>query len=420
MQPTDTIPGFERDARTEVIIERNGKVRQAGTLHGPDNDKAATTLGAFKRLCNQSLYHFAKSVMGGNYFTPELHLGECNWLQRVPARRKLWLMPRNTYKSTTMRALAAHIIVQPKEANIYFPGCQDKMCRHARLETGIDCTDPTHQLDGCDVRVLLGRETAPHAKAGISWLEGQWITNELLRALWPERVWPKGGEPKGGWNQEQMTIPRTQERVEPTVFGIGVGGAATGWHFNAHLFDDLATENAANSPAVMASTIQSFRNWRSLMDDQQYSLEWSAGTIWAVGDLWSTIMSDWDGQGHGDPTVECRVRSIVEDGRIILPEAFTWDNVLQLQAADPVQFALMYMNSLADPSIADFNMAEVREFWWEGAEVCFASDERDALLEAAYGRTSAPRKDPAADRPIALNDYLRSGVRDEYLRLKYQ
>lgn len=417
---TDTIPGFERDARHEVVIELSGKVRQAGTLHGAENDRAATTLGNFKALCERKLYHFGKSVMGANYFTAELHAGECEFLQQVPPRRKLWLMPRNTYKSTTMRALCAHIIIQPEDDNAYFPGCQDKICRHQRLDTGRECSDTAHRLAGVNTRILLGRETAPHAKAGVTWLEDQWESNELLRALWPQCVWPKGETPKGRWNQEQMTVPRTRERVEPTVFGIGVGGAATGWHFDAHLFDDLATEDAANSPAVMARTIQSFRNWRSLMDDQQYSLEWSAGTIWAVGDLWSTIMSDWDGQGHGDPTVECRVRSIIEDGRIILPEAFTWENVLQLQAADPVQFALMYMNSLADPSIADFNMAEVREFWWEGAEVCFASDERDALLEAAYGRTSAPRKDPAADRPIPLNDYLRSGVRDEYLRLKYQ
>ena len=414
------LPMFEAHPSHEVVIDpKTGRARQAGTI-----DPAAQAVDEFRALAESDMYIFGKYVMGMSLFTEGFHRGECAWLQKVPPRRKLWLTPRNHLKSSIVRSMICHVLIQPQEDNCYFPGCQDKICRYERESTdGRTCAEPTHRLDGANVRILLGRETASHAQAGVKWLEGQWESNDMLRALWPHRVWPKGQTPKRGWNQIEMTIPRTRDRVEPSVYAIGVGGAATGWHFDMHTLDDLVTDEAANSPIVMEGAIQSFKDWRALLDSQEHSLEFTIGTHWAAHDLYYTIMYDFDGHRHPDPTVEPRVRSIVEDGVIVFPEmGYNWQTILQLQAADPVRFALMYMNSLSDPSIADFNMHEVREFTWEGDCVVFNPDERDAVLEATFGKASVEIVDPAANGPIPLNAYLsslREGGRDSYLATKY-
>lgn len=421
-----TLPMFEAHPRHEVVIDsRTGKVRQAGTV-----DPAAAAIEEFRALAEQELYIFAKYVMGMSLMTDGFHRGECSWLQKVPPRRKLWLTPRNHLKSSVVRSMIAHVLVQPLEGNNYFPGCQDKICRFKREELEkdvgvvLECEDIAHRMPGVNTRILLGRETAKHAEAGVKWLEGQWENNDMLRALWPHCVWPKGVTPKRGWNQTEMTCPRTRDRVEPSVYAIGVGGAATGWHFDMHTFDDLVTNDAANSPVVMEGAIQCFKDWRALLDSQEHSLEYTIGTHWAVRDLYYTIMYDFDGARHPDPTVAARVRSIVEDGQIVFPEmGYSWKTVLQLQAADPVMFALMYMNSLSDPNIADFNMAEVREFDWDGECLVFGSDERDALLGKLYGKDpSGQDMDPAASGPIPMNDFIkqaREGSREEYLRMKW-
>jgi len=226
-----------------------------------------------------------------------------------------------------------------------------------------------------------------------------------------------------------MTIPRTKEYVEPSVFAIGVGGAATGWHFNVHVHDDLVTDNAADSPTVMETAIQWFKDSRALLDDQQYSLEYTVGTHWAVHDLYYVIMNDFDGHRHPDPTVEWRIRSIIEDGMIVFPEmGYNWENIIQLQAADPVRFALMYMNSLADPSIADFNAHEVREYDWLDDCVSFNTDDRDAVLVRAYG-AEARMPDPARHGPVTLDEFHKRlaqyghdgvpGGRDEWMARQY-
>ena len=412
---------FERSPKHEIVIDaRTGRTRQAGTI-----DPAQNAIEEFKAKAEQELYIFAKYVMGMTLMTEGFHRPECAWLQRVPPRRKLWMTPRNHLKSSVIRSLIAHVLVQPGGTNIYFPGCQDKICRYRRetYEGGVGCDEITHYMEGSNVRILLGRETATHAEAGVRWLEGQWEGNDMLRALWPHRVWPKGGTPKRGWNQQEMTLPRSRDRVEPSVYAIGVGGAATGWHFDMHTFDDLVTDKAADSPLVMAGAKQWFKDARALLDSQEYSLEFTTGTHWAVHDLYHTIIHDFDDHGNPDHTVDARVKSIVEDGEILFPEmGYNWDTILQLQAVDPVRFALMYMNSLADPNIADFNAAEIREFEWNGSEIVFNMDERDGLLEAAFGRKGAPAPDIARDGPVALNKYIQSlasGGREAYLQAKY-
>ena len=70
------------DPREVVVDARTGVPRQAG---------ATTPEGrfvvAFRQRAEQSLFVFARGVMGRGYLTRQLHKPTCEWLQTCPPRR---------------------------------------------------------------------------------------------------------------------------------------------------------------------------------------------------------------------------------------------------------------------------------------------------------------------------------------------
>lgn len=97
-------------------------------------------------------------------------------------------------------------------------------------------------------------------------------------------------------------------------------------------------------------------------------------TRWAVQDLYSYVIEN-------DPTVSTVVRSIVEDGKPIYPEAFTAETVERLRKEFGVMFALLYMNNVGDPDLIDFSEEELRFFSLVGNNCIFDEDVRDAQVE---------------------------------------
>jgi len=337
------------------------------------------------------------------------------------------LLPRDHCKTTILRSLACHLLIQSREANIYFPGCQDKICMHTREGSGGECSIANHRFDGCDTRILLGYKKAELAEAQLNTLENVFMNNTLLRGFWPHRVWNDDTTirtSKARWNKLEMEIPRNVNFPEASISRIGVDGSIAGRHFNCHLFDDLTTEEAAGSELVMSQAIQWFKDSRALMDDLRYSLEFTFGTHWAHHDLPYAIMNDFDNHGHGDPTVESHIRSIVEEGKIIFPEmGFTPEGVERLERSDPAKFQLMYMNNIHSPELVDFSVAELREFDYaaDGRTLTFADDDRDMRLanDLAAPISSAPESD---FRGMTLNEALAemsASPQSEYLKMKY-
>lgn len=392
-----TTRAFEPPKREELVVDKTtGTVRQAGTV-----DPGGSYAVDFRTLCERDLYSFAKGVMGMTLLTPTLHEPACQWLQTSPPRRKLLLFPRDHLKSSIVgRSLGPHILIQPKEANIYFPGCQDKNCRYRRslMTPPGDCDDTTHLWDGANTRVLLGYETATNAESQLRWIENQWETNELLRALWPHKVWENARRQARVWNQQKMQIPRTLEYPEPSIDTVGVGGAVTGRHFNVHIFDDLCTLEAANSEVVMNATIEWFKASRALMDDPTHALEFTIGTRWAVRDLYEYMM-------RHDHTVESHVRAVVENGKPIFPEVFTPDVIEQKRKLFGSLFPLLYMNSAADRSLTDFDMGDIRSFHMNGNDVEFTESEADQRLSKDF---QMPAESPPEYAGMTWSEMIRA------------
>lgn len=373
------------NGEAELVVDpKTGEVRQAGA------DRSGDFVTDFRRRAEESLFVFAKGVLGLTRLTRTLHLPCCDWLQAFPPYRKLMLMPRDHLKTSMCRALVIHMLMQPKDNNHYRPG-----------------------VEGASTRILLANETATNAEHQLRWIENQFETNQLLRALWPHRIWDNPRKQSKKWNEKEMTVRRTTDFPEASVETIGVGGAVTGRHYDVLVKDDLISVEAANSPLVMQTAVEWHKASRALMDDPDKSLEVIIGTRWAVQDLYDYIQTS-------DPSVECIVRSIVENGQPIFPEMFSEKTIARLQAEFGTLFPLLYMNSAADPELTDFDGTQIRRFTIKGDTLCFPETEADAMLRERLD-TAALIADPAPmlrGQPLTPKNYDLLFSRNQELRLR--
>ena len=390
--------------KTELVIdEASGSVRQAGA----DATDGPYVLG-FRQHAEQSLYFFAKAILGLTRLTSSLHQPICDWLQVRPPYRKLYLLPRDHLKTSIARALMLHILIQPKENNLYFPGCWDVGCGKT------DCDDPEHRFEGRDARIMYGGETAANAEKQLAWARAKLDGSKLLRALWPQVVWADSRKESPKWAGAALQVRRTKDFPEASIEAIGVGGAVTGRHYDVLVKDDIATLEAANSRVAMETAIEWNKSTRALMDDPDKSLEFMLGTRWAPGDVWETIE-------HDDPTVEVVCRAILEDGRPIFPEMFSVETIERLRREEGPLFWLIRMNSSNSPEVSDFDLSLLRSYTVEGNQLSFTEEARDAALATML---QAPPPEPPGvtvdqsfrgqrftpevqDKMLARNEYLR-------------
>ncbi|MEE9586120.1 MAG: hypothetical protein V3W09_04390, partial [Nitrososphaerales archaeon] len=353
--------------------------------------------------CEKSLYFFAKEVLGYTLLTPSLHKPVCEFLQEFPPYRKLILIPRDHFKTTMSQAFAIHLFIQPDGSNIYFPEGLGNL----------------NHSEGASTRILLASKTSDLAKVSLGAITTQFEQNMLLRSLWPNVVWENPRRQAKAWNNERIFLPRRETIFkEASIETIGVGGTRTGYHFNVNLFDDLIDIEDRNSTADMATAIEWYIASRAFLEKvpehKRQSLEVTTGTHWAVHDLYSYIKEN-------EPSVEVYIRSIVEDGKPILPEKYSMEEIEAMKASFGPLFPLLYMNNPIDPELVDFDMALIRTFRIEGSEIILEDDERDLLLaeKVSPGETPMrPRPDMRGRKltPDVMNDIR--GRREEYLRFR--
>jgi len=143
--------------------------------------------------------------------------------------------------------LPTHILIQPAETNIYFPG-----------------------LEGSECRILMAGETANMAQKNLRVVKSVFTENRVFRAFWPDRCWENARD-SAQWNNDGIIIPRKNEWPDPTIRAVGVGGAITGARPNVMIKDDLVTFDAAHSEVVMTEAIEWHKASRALLD--KYEIE---------------------------------------------------------------------------------------------------------------------------------------------------
>lgn len=376
----------ERPPAVEITVDaKTGLPRQAGA-ELPEGKY----ITEFRRRAEQNLYVFTKGILLRSYLSPTLHTSIALWAAQRNLYRKLLLIPRRHAKTSMIsHGLPCHMLIQPKDGNIYLPG-----------------------RAGVDTRILLAGETEKRASNNLSVIQAAFEGNRLLRSLWPHCCWDNPRKQADRWNKNEMVAPRNIDYPDATIQAMGVGGAITGARHDVHIKDDLVSFEAANSQVVMETAIAWHLASRALLDND-YSLEFIIGTRWAVADLYEFIINGGvvnDEKFDKDHTVDVQVRSIVEDGKVIYPEAFSIQRepgkiaVVDLMKEHGTMFPLLYMNSAADPSLVDFDMTDVRDFHFAEGELAFTETETDAVLREKFQRTpSVPMPPEHGYRGIPLN-----------------
>lgn len=347
-------------------------VRQAGTVF------ETSQVEQLKRRLEGSLYAFAKGVMGFEKFSGSLHFDLCRRFQVRAVQRKCFLLPRDHFKTSTVRALYPHILVQPEDANIYRPG----------------------EL-GANTRILHAAESQANARNQLNWVRRQFEANDLLRNLWPHIAW--GERPRDvRWNNDAFVLPRTQDYPEASLECIGVGGAIASRHYDIIGKDDLISKEAANSKLVMQDAIEWDDASYALFNDPERDLEFITGTRWAVFDLYQRkldregVMWDEAVAGVDDHKVHFYVRSAIEDGKPIFPELFSMQALKMIEKRNPQLFALNYMNQPAGGALTDFDMQYLRMWELRGRDARILPSEydqeakRDDALLAQWAPEEAP------------------------------
>lgn len=370
--------------RRELIADSRGRLHQAGTV-----DPGGEAVDVVRRSCEQSLYSFITMILGRDYLSDVLHRPICNWLAKSPPYRKLLLLPRRHAKTSIVsHGLPLHINIQPI-GGPYIPW-----------------------KAGSEIRLLLAGETELNASNNLGVIKHVHENNELFRGLWPQLVWPNPARDSGKWNATAAICPRQENYPDPTFRAIGVGGAITGARHDIHIKDDIISEEASNSEVVMHAARRWHMNTRALFDDPDKSLEFLVGTRWAVSDVYSDIMIN-------DPSVSTVIRSIVENGRTIYPEAFSMDTVERLRSEFGIMFHLLYMNSVSNPDLVDFTDEMLRFFGVTDGEVEYADDIRDGPIDQASASATVPFFEiMRGERLTAEVQEQLGSVRDEYIRVR--
>lgn len=367
----------------EVVVDRRtGAVRQAGA------DTSGEFIAGFKRAAERSLFTFCVGVLGRTYLTRGLHEPVCDWLTDFTVgRRKGLLLPREHAKTSIVaHGMPCHMFIQPAEENIYFPG-----------------------MAGSDTTIVLACETEERGADHVRVIESAFESNEILRGLWPHVCWDKPRQQSKKWNDSEMIVAhphRETEFPDPSLRTIGVGGAITGAHPLVLLKDDLISDKAADSPALMHTAIEWHRVSRALINRPD-CIEIIDGTRWAAYDLYRFIQEE-------DASVQWLIRRALEDGQPIYPERFSLATLDRLRQEFGIKYPLLYLNTAIDAALTDFDMAEVRAYRIVGRQLVFDEDARDAILadRVAPGQRLA---DPGmADTPRRWDDPRRFGGADAH------
>lgn len=371
------------DTRELVVEKATGRLRQAGAVTAE-----GAAIEEFRRTAERNLYVFCKGVLGLDRLNATFHRGICDWLQRIPPRRKMLLAPRDHLKTSIgARALPIHILIQPPSTNVYFPG-----------------------RDGRNTRIVLMGETVSLASKQLGWIEAKFEKNRVLRALWPHCCWDNVRRDTKRWNTEAALLPRPLDFPEASIEVTGVDAAITGAHYDVFLKDDLTTFAAANSQVVAQAAIQWHEATRDLADDHSAMLEFIFATRWSVHDLPGHIIDT-------DPTVEVMVRQLREGGRFVFPEMFNEAIEDGLRRNRGTLFPLLYYNDATDPALTDFNLADVRGCRVDAEGVHWDPDARDGRIAGRFAEP--PPRLPGLDRGRPLHTVLAEHrARDEYLHLK--
>ena len=273
-------------------------------------------LDLIRQHAKDSLYFFAKGILGLSWLVPHIHGDVCLLLQDRTKRRKKFVLPRGWLKTSVCT------IAYPMWRAVHDP----------------------------NIRILLAQNNQDNARKKLKVIKDQFKQNGLLRALYPS-VLPTSSSM---WSASSACLSRSDAHPESTFECIGVRGQPTSRHYNIIIEDDtVAPDFDELGQETLAPTHDDVRKaiaWHSLalplltnaMTDEQIVV----GTRWYEIDLMSHIAknepqyaviersSREDSDGNSDPR-----------GMVTYPERFDADVLAEYEATlGPYFFSTLMLN----------------------------------------------------------------------------
>lgn len=230
-----------------------------------------------------------------------------------------------------------------------------------------------------DERLLIGSGILRRSISFKSQIQRNYDSNELMREVYtewcPSFATAKGARRAHKWNEEEFEMPNRSRRwAEPSVTARAATGTSEGGHYSVELIDDLAGMDdltiERQGSTTMVSKVQWFQtNTRSLLYDQITSRIVYAATQFGVDDPSQLILADCKKVfGFRDGSIKEKddghwavyYRSIVENGKIIQPEAVTKEFLDDWREKDYWSYATQGANSLEASGVAEFSTYKPR------------------------------------------------------------
>lgn len=277
-------------------------------------------LEVFRRKGKESLFFFARGILGFRDLDPKIHLPLCKALEKHEDITRLMVtFPRTWFKSTL--------------CSIAYPIWRS--------------------LKNPNIRMLIVQNSYSNACKKLGSIKEIFEKNKLFRALYPEILPPTGST----WTKECLKVNRTATHPEGTFEAAGVGTATISRHYDEIIQDDTIAPKKDDMTGVIQQPTQAdiekaigwHRQCHPLLIHPLNSRILIIGTRWAERDLQGWIMEN-------SPEYVHMSRYIYENdkGEPARPESgghIVWsrfnDEVAKALERDegPYMFACLYMNT---------------------------------------------------------------------------
>lgn len=339
---------WDQEIRPLLDPEYNKKFRKQAEYEAGQLD--TETWKGFRKLAKTDPFFLAYGVLGYDKLSTNLHGNLVAWMRATQAKYnfRLLLLPRGHYKSTIWTITDSIRAALPDE----------------------DESEPWPYCLGPDIRICIMHEVEKVASKFLSSIQNHFLSNIALMKLFPECI---PDTRKHTVNMLQLQLPRTKHWIEKTFEVMGVGGRSQGNHYNLLKPDDLIGKEAADSRAIMDSTIDWVDNIQSYLTSFSAGDKIDfAGTRWGHSDLYSHLMDV-----YGDDLAVYK-RAVEEKNpetgemESIFPEEYPRER-LRILRKKPKIFTAQYLN---DPSLADNDLGtdKLRYFYWKNRKTISTFD----------------------------------------------
>jgi hypothetical protein len=349
--------------------------------------------GWLRRHAERELWFFSRWILGNTFLSlGDFHRKEvCPWLTDFTrSRSKLMMLPFGHLKTTVVsRSMPLHILIQPKEHNIYFPG-----------------------MSGREARIALANENEAKCKENADTIKRQAESNVWLYWLWPEVFWDDCKKESPRWSDSQLEFKRSRIYAEASITILGVKTGYIGKYYDAIFPDDICGPKDAQSPKDM----DKIKKWRRASKTRFYIKQGPcAGIYCGIGTHHGSedVYVEW----KKDPGLDLMCRSIEEPDpygvlKPIWPEKYPPALVDKMRppGTDEIEWALWYMNKPVSAGYTALSWNDFREYelrYEDGVPLlAFADNEFDARIAKRYevksknlGFRLASPYDPLNSRP---------------------